>query len=280
MLLAIGEYRDQAAASRRKLFAQTFSTHTAHEMYWADVSKRQAPQTLRTLALRILEGLAEPKPGEGQHYDWQACEISHTLKSVDTANDKYSLTSEYKMSLVGADVVLAVASNEVMADWICSEFPEVVDIFRPLEGGRFDVTLAVRGRAPANLWRSMYLKEDRDLLQRVHSAFPETTEQSLVFWRSEPTGIDGTYECRLTCNWELRLSDGFIHWSAPHRVWLRRLTVDASILLPISTGPLEVIPSLAMRPRLRLDQRMGTVEVEVENWVAAGGSIDVYWSVG
>jgi hypothetical protein len=208
---------------------------------------------------------------------WNDCEINQRIQTVDRQKDSYVLRTEFQLSRSGGDVVVAQTFHETSADWICAEFPEILDIFTTTIGGSMSFSADVRPLGQSDIWTTLEFEEDDELQAVIFERFPETRGYGIRIWRSRHVPMDGEYRLALQCDFELPLGDPYFYWTAPRRVWLRRVHADISALLPGIAGRIWSAPKLGRRPTIRINQEMGILDIEVGGWVEAGQSIDVRW---
>ncbi len=208
---------------------------------------------------------------------WNDCEINQRIQTVDRQKDSYVLRTEFQLSRPGGDVVVAQTYHETSADWICAEFPEILDIFTTTTGGSMTFSADVRPLAQSDIWSTLEFDEDDELRAVIIERFPETRDYGIRIWRSRHIPIVGEYRLALQCDFELPLGDPYFYWTAPRRVWLRRVHADISALMPGIAGRIWSAPKLGRRPTIRINQDMGILDIEVGGWVEAGQSIDVRW---
>jgi hypothetical protein len=208
---------------------------------------------------------------------WYRCRINQTVQEVDAMKRSYILRTQFHFLWHGDALVLAQSTDETSADWICAEYPEILDVFTTVPDGLFRFGAFVRPERGRETWRELKFQGDVSLRDRMLEQFPEFQSQNLLVWRSEPLPQARPNWVKLTCDFELPLTDPYFYWSAPHRVQLETLSADISRLRPHTHGRLWSAPKLARRPLMQVDHQLDTLTVDVGDFVAPGQSIDVRW---
>lgn len=209
--------------------------------------------------------------------EWRNCEIYQRVQSVSEDRGSYVLRTEFQLVCEDDVILVAQTNDETSADWICSEFPELFDIFTTTVNGVMVLSAGARSLEANSRWVSLSFGRDDSYREEVYRRFPETREFGMNIWRSNRVSVEKPYRLSLSCDFELPLSDPYFYWTAPRRTWLNKLHSDISLLLPHIPGHLWSAPKLARRPTIRIDEQMGIFEIEVKGWVEAGQSIDVRW---
>jgi len=273
-LLALGEYSTVPAAERRRLFANEFK-----EDAWPKVSRSWYFRVVRDLAVMVahIQGSVIAQ-GATSEYSWGDCDIYWRVLSVDADADRYRLRSEYRMSVSGRNIVFAESSDEIIAEWVCSEYPEVAEIFTPVLGGRCDFRIWSRELGQTGPFQEVRFHRDRELRSQFDREHPETRDATVVFWRTDDFGGARNHQVKLVCEWDLQFSWNYFQWSAPHDVWLRSFRADLSAFRAMLDGTvLSILPAFAAPAATRVDTDLLLCEAEFDGWVHPGQSLRVDW---
>lgn len=205
--------------------------------------------------------------------EWLDCAIRMKAHKVNEDAGRYTLRIETTVRRSPGEILLASLENESAADWLCSEYPDVFDVYIPAPGG--SVTFSAAVRLPGEPWRVLDMPRDYAAASAMERDHPALRNGRLIVWgAANRPQVD--HELKVTVDVELRLYSDYFYWTVPRRTFLKRFEADASAL-PLSTRDFEILPRLSRVADVEEDQAMRVFALELNDWVLPGNSIEVRW---
>lgn len=213
---------------------------------------------------------------------WENYKVSFSARASRVGSFILRVTCEFVADQ--SEILIAVTSDEIVADRLCSEMPSVTDVFVPSEGMSARPILHMKSPTNSELanWVQVPLEEVDKKSEMLHLE-NQVIYPAVTFYcpGSEFTRADGsgrTY--RLTSDQEILIDEGYCYWSAARRLKMRSVKADFSGFPNSEDYIFTVAPRFGKKVDVFEDQEAKWFEINANTWMDVGSSVTFYWRKG
>jgi hypothetical protein len=259
--------REMAAAMPRERYADgpAYSTRRIEQL------EREVIGPAVEAALRLFLGKS-PQPGKDPWHDY---DLKVTLRSHSSNPELVTMRTSMEFTARMRQTVIAVTTDELLADGLCQDLPEVTEVFVPSENWAVE-TIAVQVHDVGH-WRPMPLHQlAADARQDVLKT-ELLDDNDLVLYASDSRPNNRSSRWRIISDQEVTVAEHYCYWSAARPLFLRTVTFDYSAFPYHQQFLFDIKSRLGRRIHVRHDAGLNTFDVEVDAWVSAGNAVELTW---